>query len=129
MENRADWLVVGGLAVFIVALVVAALAIGGGDDETSGATTTAEATTTSEGTTTTTAPTTATTPLSPEDEIRRAAADLFELRDEVLQNPDPSRILEYAQDQSPLTPSTGIRSTAWSPPTQSGAAIPDRSWA
>ncbi|MGH9117033.1 MAG: hypothetical protein ACRD0A_03885, partial [Acidimicrobiales bacterium] len=40
--------------------------------------------------------------LSPEDEIRRAAAELFELRDEVLQNPDPNRIAEYAEDQSPL---------------------------
>ncbi|MGH9117631.1 MAG: peptidoglycan recognition protein family protein [Acidimicrobiales bacterium] len=102
MENRANWLVVGGLAVFIVALVVAALDIAGDGETSTGATTTGEATTTSASTTTTTQPTTTTTPLSPEDEIRRAAAELFELRDEVLQNPDPNRILEYAEDQSPL---------------------------
>jgi hypothetical protein len=61
-----------------VALVVAAVIIGGDGEESSGATTTAEATTTSSSTTTTTEPTTTTTPLSPEDEIRRAAAELFE---------------------------------------------------
>ncbi|MGH9119148.1 MAG: hypothetical protein ACRD0A_15095 [Acidimicrobiales bacterium] len=104
MENRANWLVVGGLAVFLVALVVAALVIGGGDDESTGATATRESTTTSESTTTTTQPTTTTSPLSPEDEIRQAAAELFELRDEVLQNPDVDRISEYAEDQSPLYP-------------------------
>jgi hypothetical protein len=105
VSNRGNWLVVGGLAVVLAALVVAAVVIRSGDDDDAagGSTTTTTATTeTSEPATTTTVPTTTTAPLSPEDEIRRSAADLFELRDEVLMNPDPARIAEYAEDQSPL---------------------------
>jgi hypothetical protein len=102
VENRGNWLLLGALALVLGGLVVAAVLIAGGDDEAGPSTTGDTTTTTSSSTTTTTAPTTTTVPLSPEDEIRRSAAQLFELRDEVLMNPDPSRILEYAEEQSPL---------------------------
>ena len=106
MENRGNWLVVGGLAVLIAGLVIAAVLLTrDGEEAADGTTTTSEsATTTSSSTTTTESTTTTTVPLSPEDEIRRSAAALWELRDEVLQNPDPARIGEYAVEQSPLYP-------------------------
>jgi hypothetical protein len=102
VENRGNWLLLGALALVLGGLVVAAVLIAGGDDEAGPSTTGGTTTTTSSSTTTTTAPTTTTVPLSPEDEIRRSAAELFELRDEVLMNPDPARILEYTEEQSPL---------------------------
>jgi hypothetical protein len=102
VERRANWLLIGGLAVVLAALVVAALVISGGDDEAGPTTTADPSTTTAPSTTTTASTTTSTTPLSPDDEIRRSAAQLFELRDEVLMNPDPARVIEYAVEQSPL---------------------------
>ncbi|MGH9243831.1 MAG: hypothetical protein ACRD29_05850 [Acidimicrobiales bacterium] len=88
----------------VVAAIAAATYFAVRDGDANGATGTTAGTDTTTTNPTTTTSTTSTTvaPLSPEDEIRRAAADLFELRDEVLQNPDPNRILEYCEDQSPL---------------------------
>jgi hypothetical protein len=102
VENRGNWLLLGALAVVIAGLIVAAVVIAGGDDEAGPGTTTSAESITSTSTTTTTQPTTTTAPLSPEDEIRRSAAQLFELRDDVLMNPDPGRVYEYAVEQSPL---------------------------
>lgn len=46
-------------------------------------------------TTSTTAPTTTTETVPFDDEVRRAAVELLEVRNDVFQNPDPERIDEY----------------------------------
>ncbi|MGH9246786.1 MAG: hypothetical protein ACRD29_21240 [Acidimicrobiales bacterium] len=103
MDERRAALVMLGIPLAVAALAPA-IYFAVRDDNADGATATtaAEESTTTASTTTSTTTTTA-PELSPEDEIRRAAAALFELRDEIIQSdPRRDRILDYAEDQSPL---------------------------
>jgi hypothetical protein len=81
------------LGLLLAVAVVAACGSGGDDDERSTETTVEVSTTTSTATTLAT-----TTTITFELEVRRAAVELLEIRNDVLMNPDVSRVSEYISD-------------------------------